>query len=186
MPRFLETTAASLDYCPNRVKKRHNYLFGKPLSDHQVRFEVLPIWRPTSDITLQQVISPILGEARSLIPQACQESVLVACDWCNLHYKDHHGKKGRIALANSKDLGYEMFSGLAMDDRDGRPIAPLWIELCDQAGIHSTRDHQIRPAGSVLDEIAGRIGPLERSSDGSRSSLDRSIAAGRTLDPLVA
>ncbi|MEM6474141.1 MAG: hypothetical protein AAF802_31680, partial [Planctomycetota bacterium] len=92
------------------------------------------------DITLQQVFSPILGEARTVIPQACQEFALVACDWCNLHYKDHHGKKGRIVLANSKDLGYEMFSGLAMDDRDGRPIAPLWIELCDQAGIHSTRD----------------------------------------------
>ncbi|MEM6474137.1 MAG: hypothetical protein AAF802_31660, partial [Planctomycetota bacterium] len=109
------------------------------------------------DITLQQVFSPILGEARTVIPQACQEFVLVACDWCKLHYKDHHGKKGRIELANSKDLGYEMFTGLAMDDRDGRPIAPLWIELRDQAGIHSTRDHQIRPAGSVLDEIVGNL-----------------------------
>ena len=107
--------------------------------------------------TLQQVFSPILAETQKLAKQVCQDYVLIACDWCNLHYSGHHGKQGRVPLARSKDLGYEMFSGLAMSDQDGQPIGPLWLELRDEQGVHSTRHHDVRPAIAVVDEVLGNM-----------------------------
>lgn len=126
---------------------------NKPASSTQAA------WRFYNDpsITLQQVFSPILAETKTLAQQACHDRVLIACDWCNLHYNDHCGKQGRVPLAHSKDLGYEMFSGLAMSDQDGQPLGPLWLELRDQQGVHSTRHHDVRSAISVLDEVVGSM-----------------------------
>ena len=122
---------------------------NKPTSSTQAA------WRFYNDpkLTLQQVFSPLLQDVLGLIPQACSRYLLVACDWSNLHYKGHHSKKHRVALAHSKDLGYEMFSGLALSDRTGQPIGPLWIDLRDEVGVHSTRLHQVSPTVSVLDGI---------------------------------
>ena len=126
---------------------------NKPASSTQAA------WRFLNDenSTLKQIFSPILAGVQARIQTDCREYVPIACDWCNLHYKSHHGKQGRVALAHSKDLGYEMFSGLALSDSDGQPIGPLWIELRDEQGVHSTRCHEVRPAISVLDEVVASM-----------------------------
>ncbi len=126
---------------------------NKPASSTQAA------WRFFNDktSTLKQVFSPILASVRKRIRADCRQYVPIACDWCNLHYKDHHGKKGRVALSRSADLGYEMFSGLALNDIDGHPIGPLWLELRDEQGMHSTRSHEVRPALSALDEVVANM-----------------------------
>ncbi|WP_153558856.1 flagellar biosynthesis protein FlhF [Roseimaritima sediminicola] len=128
-------------------------------ADHTSKASTQAAWRFFNDkaSTLKQVFSPILAKVRSQIQSDCQQFVPVACDWCNLHYKDHHGKKGRVALSRIQDLGYEMFSGLALNDVDGQPIGPLWFELRDEQGVHSTRCHEVRRAISVLDEVAASM-----------------------------
>lgn len=116
-------------------------------------------WRffVNENMTLPQIFKPVLTHVKEQIGVTCQQYVLVACDWCNLHYKTHKSKKGRVALANSKDLGYETFNGLAVSDTDGKPIGPLWIELRDEEGVHSTHGHGIRQPLSVLDEVIGSM-----------------------------
>ncbi len=73
-------------------------------------------WRffNNEETTLPQVFEPVLTHVRSQIPNACQQFVLVAADWCNFHYKTHTSKKDRVSLSNNSDLGYETFNGLAM------------------------------------------------------------------------
>ena len=115
-------------------------------------------WRFYSNpaLTLPQLAAPLVELARAAVPQACDSRVLVVLDWCPLHYGAHGSKADRVALAHSKDLGYELLTALAVSDRDGSPLAPLCLELRGADGVHSTRFGRPRPAPSRLD----RLGPV--------------------------
>lgn len=122
-------------------------------------------WRFYSNprVGLQELAAPLLACAEADVPRACKEWVLVALDWCWLHFGGHASKLDRVALHHSNDLGYELLDALAISDRDGSPLAPLCFELRAKDGTHTTRANQpIHPASvldavtPVLDHIAGQ------------------------------
>jgi hypothetical protein len=113
-------------------------------------------------ILLPQLAEPLIQCARADIRDACREVALVAMDWCDLHFGGHKSKQDRVELANSKDLGYDMLTALAIGDRDGAPIAPLAVEVRAADGAHSTRaDRPIQPLSQldnlqpIMDHVAG-------------------------------
>lgn len=128
-------------------------------------------WRffANPSVTLPQLAAPLAELARAAVPDACDTHVLVALDWCLLHYGSHQSKADRVALAHGKDLGYELLTALAVGDRDGSPIAPLCLELRAADGVHSTRSHAPRPAASCLDGL----GPVMTHAAGLVSGLGR-------------
>jgi hypothetical protein len=117
-------------------------------------------WRfyANPSVTLPQLAAPLAESARAEVPAACDARVLVALDWCPLHYGSHPSKADRVALAHRKDLGYELLTALAVSDRDGAPIAPLCLELRAADGVHSTRAGRPLPEPSSLDAV----GPVMR------------------------
>jgi hypothetical protein len=112
-------------------------------------------WRfyHNDSVSLSQIFSPVLSATVQAVSRCCSHFVLVPVDWCNLHYAQHARKDDRVALSQSKDLGYELLTGLAINDRDGQPLGPLWQELRAADGVHATHCDGVRPAISVLDEL---------------------------------
>ena len=104
-------------------------------------------WRfyANPSLSLPQLAAPLVELARAAAAGCCGGYVLVALDWCPLHYGSHPSKADRVALAHSRDLGYELLTALAVSDRDGSPIAPLCLELRAADGVHSTRADAPRP-----------------------------------------
>ena len=102
---------------------------------------------------LGKLVEPLLQCAREDVPGICEQFVLVALDWSNLHLNGHDGKTDRVKLAHGKDMGYELLTALAIGDRTGAPIAPLCLELRAADGVHSTRVSKPFPAPSVLDSL---------------------------------
>ncbi len=104
--------------------------------------------------TLTQLAQPLLEAAACGIRQDCLDYALVVHDWSQLHYHAHTAKRDRVPLANSQDLGYELQTALALSDRDGSPIAPLFQSLRAAAGVFSSRTNQVRQAPTKLDRLA--------------------------------
>ena len=128
-------------------------------------------WRfyANDSVGLAQLAAPLVGCARAAVPGACDRHVLVALDWCPLHYGSHGSKRDRVGLARRNDLGYDLLTALALGDRDGSPIAPLCLELRAADGVHSTRAARPLPPPSRLD----RLGPVMAHACGLLSGLGR-------------
>ena len=110
-------------------------------------------WR-NPHASLTTVAQPLLDAARAAVPVECLDYALVPIDWSQLHYNTHTSKQDRIDLTNSKDLGYELLTGLLISDQDGQPIAPLCHDLLAADGLHSTRHQHICQPPTKLDRIA--------------------------------
>jgi hypothetical protein len=112
-------------------------------------------WRfyANEHISLQQLASPIIDGARGQIPGACDGYILVAMDWSGLHLGSHRGRADRIELYRATDLGYELFTALALSDRDGRPLAPVVLELKARDGIYSSATSDLQTFSSHLDRL---------------------------------
>lgn len=152
-----------------RLRKRYDRLVVSHLSpNHRVAAGIrLPAslaepfaatqaaWRfyANERVTLPQLAGPLIQCARQGVEQACDDWVLVALDWCNLHLTDHDAKKDRVELAQSRDMGYELLTALAISD-GGEPLAPLCLEMRAANGVHSTRLERPFAAPSVLDGLA--------------------------------
>ena len=109
-------------------------------------------WRfyANDSVTLPGLAGPLLAAAAEAVPAACDRYVLVAADWCNLHLNGHAAKADRVELAHTQDLGYELFTALALGDRDGSPIAPVCLDLRAADGVHTTRaDKPVRVQSSL-------------------------------------
>jgi len=97
--------------------------------------------------------APLVEHARQTVPECCDRWVLVAGDWSHLHYNGHESKTDRIELSRKRDLGYELFTALAVSDQDGSPLAPLCLELRAQAGVYTTRSPTVLKPLSRLDGL---------------------------------
>jgi Transposase DDE domain len=117
-------------------------------------------------VTLRKLVGPLIEHVRRVVPDACDNYLLVVHDWCLLHYKDHPGKKDRVSLSNSEDFGYELLSSLAVNDKDGAPLGPLCQQLRDAAGVHSTRCDRTLADRSQLDMLI----PVMRYLEGLKLS----------------
>jgi hypothetical protein len=112
-------------------------------------------WRFYSNprVKLPVLASPLIEHARQAVPACCDDYVLVVEDWSNLHYNGHDSKTDRVELSRRDDLGYEMFTALAVSDRDGGPIAPLCVQLRAGDGLHTTRSAKVQNPQSQLDGL---------------------------------
>ena len=128
-------------------------------------------WRfyANPSVSLPQLAAPLVELARAEAPGCCDACVLVALDFCPLHYGSHPSKHDRVPLAHRRDLGYELLTALAVSDRDGSPIAPLCLELRAADGAHSTRAAKPLPPPSALDGL----GPVMRHVSGLLAGLGR-------------
>lgn len=104
-------------------------------------------------VTLPALAGPLLSCAAQMIPSTCDDWLLVAMDWSNLHFNGHESKAHRKELSRRKDLGYELMTALAISDRDGATIAPLCLELIAGNGVHSTRSPKPLENSSPLDGL---------------------------------
>lgn len=120
------------------------------------------------EVALPQLAGPLIDFARQEVPTVCHTWMVTVLDWCNLHYAHHGSKSGRVELARSEDLGYELLTALGLSDRDGSPIAPLCLELRAQDGVHGTRDHSPLPAMSALDGLEPVMEQVQKLQLGKR------------------
>ena len=117
-------------------------------------------WRfyANARVGLDQLAGPLIECARADVPRACDQWLIVALDWCKLHFGGHDAKEDRVELAHRKDLGYDLLTALAIGDRDGSPLAPLCLDLRAADGVHSTRSRRTFGPGSSLDALEAVMG----------------------------
>ena len=113
-------------------------------------------------VTLPQLARPLLAAGRKAVSEQCDDYVLVVHDWSNLHYTHHAGKKDRVELSQSKDLGYELQAALLASDRTGAPLAPVSLSLRAADGVHCSRQATVRQPLSSLDELAPAMTFVEK------------------------
>lgn len=105
-------------------------------------------------VGLRDLAAPLQEHARSAIPAACDQYVLVVHDWSQLMYPTQTRKQQRLNLSSKHaPEGYELLSSLAVSDRTGLPLAPLSMQLRADDGVHDTRCGSVRPPLSPLDEL---------------------------------
>ena len=174
-----------------RLQSRYNQLVVAHLSNSQrlaaglhpppslVRpfAAVQAAWRFYSNnrVGLPELSAPLIECARADLDATCEDWMLVAFDWCNIHFCSHEHRMDRVPLAHTKDLGYELLTALAVGDREGCPIAPLCLDLRASDGVHSTRskgllapvsnpDETFETPGEILVLRVNDVHPSERFS----------------------
>jgi hypothetical protein len=105
-------------------------------------------------VSLTQLSEPLLKQARDSLADSCKSFALVVHDWSLLHYNDHESKKDRIPLSQSIDLGYKLQSALAVGDRSGDALAPVYLGLQAADGVYSSASDQVGQPLSQLDNLA--------------------------------
>lgn len=104
-------------------------------------------------LSLPQLMQPLLDVARAETRDACNQYGLVVHDWSQLEYSSHTDKHDRLVLSPGAGLGYELYTALLVDDRHGRPLAPLRVRLRSHAGVYDSARRSLRPPGVHLDGL---------------------------------
>lgn len=105
-------------------------------------------------VSLPQLAQPLIASARQAIASDCEQFVLAVHDWSGLTYNRHESKKDRTQLTHDQQWGYELQTVLAVSDRTGRPLAPLYEGVRAADGVHSTRAETKLPVRAHLDELS--------------------------------
>jgi len=113
-------------------------------------------------VSLPQLAQPLLDQARAALAASSSQWALVIHDWSPLHYTRHHAKEDRIVLYNKNDFGYLLQAALLISDREGEPLAPLYLGLEASQGVHSTRRLTPLPSRPEIDEINRTMGYVEQ------------------------
>lgn len=113
-------------------------------------------------VTLPNLARPLWRKTRQAVAVECDDYVLILHDWSHLNFNHHTRKADRIQLGHSHDFGYELRSALAVSDRHGAPLGPVWQGVVGAGGQHSTGSAGPRPAPTRLDELAARMEQLEK------------------------
>lgn len=157
------------DFLDERLQQRYQQLVREQMAPAQsvaAGLRALPTtkqafastqgaWRfyKNERVTLPLLMQPILQQARDAIATTCGWHALVVHDWCKLHYGEHTAKADRIALANTDDEGYSLYTALLLSDRQGDPLAPVYLGLQSAAGVHGTLAAKAQPAATGLDSL---------------------------------
>ncbi|HEY3320666.1 MAG TPA: transposase [Planctomycetota bacterium] len=104
-------------------------------------------------VSLPVLAEPLIDAARLAVRQECRDYALVALDWSLLHFNHHPSKVDRVELAHRQDVGYKLLTALAISDVDGRPLAPVCLELEAADGLHTTREKEPQKTLSPLDGL---------------------------------
>jgi hypothetical protein len=113
-------------------------------------------------VTLPRLAQPLLAHARAAVADGCDAYALVVHDWSQLHYNGHARKRDRLPLSQPTDRGYELQTALAVSDRDGDPLAPVFQGLRAADGLHSSASGAVEPPLSQLDALAPVLAFVER------------------------
>lgn len=120
-------------------------------------------WRfyHNESVPLPVLAEPILAAAREACLEHSDRFALVMHDFSGLHYTHHASKGDRVGLYGKDDPGYFLQSALLVCDRDGSPLAPLYIGIDAADGIHSTRRRGRLPRRRQLSELSRAAGHIE-------------------------
>jgi hypothetical protein len=127
----------------------------KALPNKKAKAQAQAAWRffKNRRTCLPKLIAPLQVLARNDLRQRKRDFVLEVHDWCFPHYYTHPSKADQTVLSHSKDIGYELATGLLVDAVTGCPIAPIEQRLLAKDAVHSSR----QPAPAVdafrLDEV---------------------------------
>jgi hypothetical protein len=91
--------------------------------------------------------------ARHDLRQRNRDFVLEIHDWCFPHYYSHPSKTDQTVLSHSKDIGYELATGLLVDAVTGCPIAPVEQRLLAKDAVHSSRQPAPATDAFRIDEV---------------------------------
>jgi len=120
--------------------------------------QVQGVWRFFNNprVTIKELFSPVIDNLNSEIDNQCDKYVLAPSDWCWLDYKHHSSKIDTIIQNNkgdSKKIGYDLRTTLALSDRTGEPIAPISHSLKTSKKFHSTCNDNIDIKLTHLEEL---------------------------------
>ncbi len=125
---------------------------AKPFASTQAMYRFLN----NPSIGLQALLEPCVEAVRGMlsevgddVPTSVDDVVLVPLDWSMLHYGGHASKRDRHQRTHKTDVGYELFSALAVDAASGSPLGPLDFRLRTANATLSTRPdaqiYEVRP-----------------------------------------
>jgi hypothetical protein len=95
-------------------------------------------WR-NPRVTLPVLTQPLLACAGEAVPAACTRYCLVVHDWSHLDYARHTAKRDCLRGAHPGEVGYDAHVALAVSDRDGSPLAPVYQGVLAADGLHDSR-----------------------------------------------
>jgi|CXWL01.1.fsa_nt_gi hypothetical protein len=90
-------------------------------------------------IEMVELIEPLREYARRQLAQTDTPVVMLVHDWCKLSYPGHASKRDQAQLAQANNHGYELTTVLAVNGRDGAPLAPVEVHFKTGDGVLSTR-----------------------------------------------
>lgn len=104
--------------------------------------QTMAAWRFYNNgrIEFSELIEPLREYTRRQLTATEAPVVMLVHDWCKLSYPGHASKRDQAQLAQANNHGYELTSVLAVNGRDGAPLAPLEAHLKTADGVLSTRD----------------------------------------------
>jgi hypothetical protein len=94
-------------------------------------------------VSFAALIEPLRAAGRSCALDSQASFVLLAHDWCKLRYAED-SKRDVVQLTHDTDIGYELTTSLLISADDGRPLAPMEMQLRTAQGVLSTRDPKPR------------------------------------------
>lgn len=144
-----QSVAAGLRNLPNT---------GQPFAAAQAAWRFFANER----VTLPVLAEPIIAQAQAASVSVAVHYALVMHDFSGLNFSFHESKEDRISLYRTQDLGYFLQSALLVSDATGNPIAPLYLGLAAQDGVHSSRRVQVLPRRRQLDELNRTFGYVEQ------------------------
>lgn len=103
--------------------------------------QTMAAWRfyHSERIDFSELIEPLREFTRRRLAATPAPLVLLVHDWCNLSFSHHVSKRDQARLTRGNNRGYELMSVLAVNGRDGAPLAPLEAHLKTAEGLLSTR-----------------------------------------------
>jgi hypothetical protein len=104
-------------------------------------------------VSLPALAQPLLDCAADAAARDCHRYVLVIHDWSHLDYLSHRSKADWLRGSNDREIGYDAHVALAVSDRDGRPLAPVYQGLGARDGLHDSRRAEPAPPESKLDRL---------------------------------
>lgn len=87
-------------------------------------------------VSAQQLIAPLVEQARGSLPQVSRDYGLAIHDWSDLVYATHTSKQDRKKIGTER--GYKLAATLLIGDLNGMPIAPVSLGLWAKDGWHTT------------------------------------------------
>lgn len=121
-------------------------------------------WRFYSNerVTLPVLAEPIIAQAKVASISLSARYCLVMHDFSGLNFSFHESKADRISLYRTQDLGYFLQSALLVSDLSGHPLAPLYLGLEAENGVHSSRRKTVLPRRRQIDELNRTFGYVEK------------------------